>query len=311
MSIDPQWKVREGQPYATISAESWSDFVRLIETHFLDWPEYIYRGQREKSWALRSKFDRWLIDSNIKLENFDPLHDLEPDDRSIVERMSVPETVGNRDNLLSQQLRRFRTACCGRRGPSPVRLSEDEWWSLGRHFGLDTPLLDWTRSPYVACFFAMQGPEPATSGMRSVWAFSHLAMENILTNQVEDTGKREKEVEGIRLLDLPVDENARSISQSGLFTRTPAGEAVEDFVRDRIDLSGFDPVLFRIDLPNRLRESCLRSLESMNINSATLFPDLLGAASYSNRGLEKEYTKIAWELNPEFIKRMISLDATH
>ncbi len=308
--IDGNWEIPEGKPYAVASIESWTDFVDLIQTSFLDWPEYIYRGHRNNSWPLRSKFDRWLVDANNRLSTFDPLAGLDESDTSLVERRAKPETVGDRDALLARQLKRFVDACCGRRGASPAQLSADEWWALGRHVGLDTPLLDWTKSPYVACYFAMQDPRAPDSGTRYVWVFSHRGAHEHYIGQEENVDKKEDELESVQLLDLPVDENSRSISQSGLFTRTPDGEAIEDFVAHRLKLDGYMPVLFRIDLPDSLREVCLRSLDSMNINSSTLFPDLIGAAGFSNRGLEKELTKVFWEFGPDFVKRML-FDVTH
>jgi hypothetical protein len=49
----------------------------------------------------------------------------------------------------------------------------------------------------------------------------------------------------------------------------------------------------------------------MNIHSGSLFPDLIGAADFSNRGLEKESSEILWKQRPEFIRRVLSNTASH
>ena len=80
------------------------------------------------------------------------------------------------------------------------------------------------------------------------------------------------------------DENARVISQNGLFTYSESGRPVEELVKEKCPGSP-EPIIKRIILPNEERESALAGLELMNINHLTLFPDLHGASIYSNTKL--------------------------
>lgn len=76
------------------------------------------------------------------------------------------------------------------------------------------------------------------------------------------------------------------MNQGGLFTRTPDGVDIRRWVRDNFTEDDNEVVLLKIVLPDEDREYILRSLNRMNINHQSLFPDLYGATGFVNMRLE-------------------------
>jgi hypothetical protein len=308
-SIAVSWKCEEAM--AVTKVNNWHEFVVLLETDFLDWNEYIFRGQRDSTWPLRSKFDREYRRAKNLLKNTDPLKGLNQKDKSLVEQSNPKMSLGTRKNVLNRLLDSFKNACTGRRGQSPKSLSDIEWWTLGQHFGLSTPLLDWTKSPYVAAYFALIELCLDSNSDRAVWAYSQIGMVEIFINSPQFDQQNSSQSDAIEIISGLIDENSRIISQSGLFTKTPIGEDVEEFISDKINLTGMSPILYKIEIPSSEREAFLRHLEAMNIHAGSLFPDILGAAEFANRSLERESTDLLWQTQPSFIKRMLSKDVYH
>lgn len=58
-------------------------------------------------------------------------------------------------SMRDRYLEVFKRAASGLRGDNPAELEDDQWWALGRHYGLISPLLDWTEKPYIAAYFAL------------------------------------------------------------------------------------------------------------------------------------------------------------
>src|SRR5207245_11317339 len=82
------------------------------------------------------------------------------------------------------------------------------------------------------------------------------------------------------------DENPRLISQGGVFSRGPDGQDLETWIRANFKGEQDGYILMKILIPDADRESCLRSLNRMNINHLSLFPDLYGAAKFCNTSSE-------------------------
>jgi hypothetical protein len=277
-----KFNINDDNIYAEFEVKNWLEFIENIENNFIDHKDYLYRGHRDSTWSLESTFDRKYKESLKKIEP--ELHS----------KLSYK-------TLLNCHLDNFKKNSIGKRINPNKKLNNTEWWALGQHYGLDTPLLDWTISPYIALYFALFNPVSPKSNYRTLWIFSPISLQAIAINQ-------EPESDFIKEIDSPVDENIRLLSQRGKFTKTPNGESIEEFLKTNIKLSGEHPILFKINIPENLRELFLRHLNSMNINHSTIFPDLNGASELTNRELEILIYREKWNSTEEFHKRLFTLD---
>jgi hypothetical protein len=201
------------------------------------------------------------------------------------------------ERLSAEHLEFFKYAARGRRGSNPPALSENDWWALGQHFGLATPLLDWTRSPFAAAYFAFEELSSEHDDYRVVYALDQDAVlqKNYELSNGPSVERGRPSV--IELIDPMSDENQRLVSQGALFTRAPIGTPIEWWVTHFFENSS-DPVLLRIEIPGADRLACLRTLNRMNISHLSLFPDLSGSSRATNLKLELEPQKIARKNEP-------------
>lgn len=236
-----------------VSLKTWSDFFEYIRSMTLRFSTYVWRGQRDARWPLISTLDRELRRS--------------------------PMTPDAAKEIALHHRLAFEEAIRGRRGLSPAQLgNEDEVWALGQHHGLKTPLLDWTQSPFVALYFAFENQCPVSEVKeRAVWA---------LWCGDKFSGKPDPGIPGIRFIRPRQDENARLVSQSGLFTKVPIGSTLDEHVRQEMNGDDANIGLVKICIPNTDRLDCLKALHRMNINHLSLFPDLLGSSLHCNWLLE-------------------------
>jgi hypothetical protein len=188
-------------------------------------------------------------------------------------------------------LDRFKTASRGLRGSNPAPIhSAYDWWALGQHHGLATPLLDWTESPFVAAFFAFASPPPSDKDPIAV-------VYGVNLNRIEEnsllleSGFARGFLQGLKDMSIKVvkpdrDDNKRLISQQGLFTIAPKSVCLMRWIQSIFRDESDNPVLYKITMPSEERPSALRTLNLMNINFVSLFSDVEGASRHCNFGIE-------------------------
>ncbi|WP_085299233.1 FRG domain-containing protein [Cognaticolwellia mytili] len=236
----------------------WKHFSDFINTEMLDYTSYVYRGHSCCEWKLEPTLDRYIQDP-------------ESDMRDI-------------------HLEKFQYETRGRRGANPSKIDEDnDWWALGQHHGLFTPLLDWTESPFVALYFAAINASSEKSKFITVYALDQTSTNE--KNEEIKSASKVATVNGhrptVKIVRPMSDENNRLVSQRGLFTRSPNNMDIESWVKKfPSKYSEGYMELIKINIPKKDLESCLRHLNRMNISHSTLFPDLSGASSFCNTHLK-------------------------
>jgi FRG domain len=177
--------------------------------------------------------------------------------------------------IRDRYLREFKEAALGLRGTNPVSLKIDEWWALGRHFGLITPLLDWTTSPYIAAFFALSGlfAEMSTRGSMNFTG------RKVAVYRLSD-GNGKLQGDGLKVIFPQVDELVRMRGQRGLFTWLESEKYLE--LQGFLEDTGRGRLLKQLAISDEALFDGLRHMRAHGMDYRLLFPDLAGAAMYAN-----------------------------
>lgn len=206
--------------------ESFEQFHRWVESY--GDKSIIYRGVRDLSYKLVPRVGRY--------KKFLPFN---------VEK--VEKTI----------LRLFREQAL----PYLSFRPENDWelLAIGQEHGLPTRLLDWTRNPLVAAFFAV---EKEHSGDSAVYGYHNTTF--IDTEECPDPFEWE-EVDKF----IPAHVTNRITAQTGLFTIHPKPQ--KPFTSREID---------RAVIKNRFRKPFKKILSRYGIHRGSLFPDLDGIAAH-------------------------------
>jgi hypothetical protein len=214
----------------TMEINKIDSFMGLHEMLRLLWDEhYIFRGENSDRYKLLPKYGR-IDKAIIHMDGW------EKTGYSIFENTAIP--------YLEHYPR-----------------TKLESMAIGQHHGLCTRLLDWTKNPLVATYFALKN-NPTSDGV-----IYSLKMKNI--EEVEKDGDpfTLKEVHIYK----PSHINKRIIAQSGLFTIHPNPKEVfthKDLTKHIIKKEAMGEIY--------------AGLMTYNINQGTLFPDLDGIAAALN-----------------------------
>jgi len=230
---------------------------------------YIYRGHANAEWSLESTLERligpkWTKDAAQKFEQYS------------LQVFQSKYHLYDRENVVPD--------------------SKLAWLSLMQHYGVPTRLLDFTSSPFVAIYFAVEAYDHRSGDDLAIFAIDYSALmqmsvrfisdkDNSFTKTREEVALQQDEVftsivdrfsYDIAWVTEPRQLNVRLDRQSGCFLLSGnRGVKIADILSSAV----YEDCAFtHFILPGELYESLCALLRKMNINSKSIYGDLQGLA---------------------------------
>lgn len=237
--------------------------LNVLPNHFA------FRGQADAGWGLRSTLERtlgnkWSAETARLFENY--------------------------------SLDVFKSKYHIYSGSEHIPNSKFAWLSVMQHYGVPTRLIDFTTSPYIALYFALETYDPLSNQDFAIYAMDYTAiMEESLKyikkcdNKFLETrstlqGKQDlifddvvdRYAYDIAWITEPIELNARIDRQAGTFLISGNLEkTIESIVNSALYNSS---TKLKITIPSHLYEGVYVALRKMSINSKSIYGDLAGLA---------------------------------
>lgn len=296
-----------------ITINDFDEFIELIrpdkenlKTHF-DYKNkfLLFRGQSDSTWDLTPNLFRSIPHYIVRRAN----------DLCFIEWFYLKALVENCDQggiqLPSDSLE-FRTDFLkefpDKFAINPKLWPSEEYYELlafAQHYEISTQLLDWTKQPLIACYFAASGAIKNCSDLNksfSIWCLNKEGI-NTLNND-------------IKIIEVPKSLNQNISSQQGCFTLirqdiTRNTEYTYDDEKKRIkevklltDLLAKKEEhqkLAKITLPYKYALDLLNYCDSYSINAISIFRGIHGVTQHFKDGKNRYHFKNQldnWKVNP-------------
>jgi hypothetical protein len=224
------------------------DFLRQVKRYPSG--SWIYRGQPDVTWDLIPKagrvdyFNRSWEEMHARWHKHWDLHRFE-------------------------MWRREAVACS-----EALPENDLECLAYAQHYGLATRLLDWSRNPLVALYFAAE-THPSLDGAVLCHFSEHIVSEDQTFDTIADVRQYSARPIDRRILVQDAVFTYHPKPEVPLLPGPPSSELYARFLPDGVNL-------VRFLVPSKAKEAILKELSDIAVNRKSLFPDLEGLSHFLN-----------------------------
>lgn len=259
------------------TVETWShltDVIERLEIHKRGDLLWLLRGQANHDWGLIPSLTRCFAGRQVSRRK---AHGMEESAR-----------------------RKFEGQAHLHLGPAIVQTgswSQFKWWMLMQHYGCPTRLLDWSQSPYVALYFAVD-QLPDCNG--ALWIIRGDEVDSLMDQRhggivdvIAADGFSQESADPALFPIFAHLHTERSVAQQGACTVCTDLFSDHADVLDALFAKGAEcDALRKVIIPAGLKHEFLSRLRCMNITASALFPGIDGmgkaAGEYVRQRLWRE-----------------------
>ncbi len=214
---------------------------------------FLFRGQSSSAWKLQTTLERYLPNAvRHRVSGYYA--------KILAAKPQIEAGTGRRWEIPT--LEDFSKILEGQEFPNLPGLPGYEFWAYLRHLRFPSPLLDWSRSPYVAAFFAFSGAsnQPHTPDAVAIFAYLEYTGQAKRHSPIATTGPY-------------VRTHMRHVLQQSDYSICSVRENNEWYFESHesaLSTSGQQESLWKFTIPAAERTKVLRMLDRFNLNAFSL-----------------------------------------